>query len=929
MQLLRLAHASNRINAVTTLEEAARAVADEACSVVGAHMGAVRLPASARDLESVTAVSLSEKYSAWWNYKAPPNGTGIYSVVLRQNKSLRLTQDELERHPGWKGFGTERGRHPPLRGMLAVPIAGSDGRNLGVLQLSDRYSGDFTEFDEVILSQIARMASLVVERFHLAAERNRSERMFRTTFEHAAVGMLLADSSGRMIAANQAFGDLTGYDSEELTGMPVDRLFHPDDRALEGARIEALRAGRHDESAADVRLTRKDGETVWIRASSSTMTGDLDERNSILLVAQEIGDQKETEAALGETREEIDRILDRIADGFVALDNDGLCRRVNEAATKILKRDADELLGKNLWYVVPELGEVLRPACRQAIETHEERVQQFKVPGRDTWLEARIFPNGQGCSLYIRDVTERVKVDEEIADQKAALESAMSRIDRIVTSSLDIITTIDKDGHIIEVSPRSRDIWGYDPEELAGRDFIELVHPDDRNATRAEMARLSAGEMSPGLTNRYIRKDGNVVHMQWASVWSPEDAQFVLIGRDVTSRVEAEAKLRQAQRLDAVGQLTGGIAHDFNNLLMVILGTAELMLERARNDREMQHMAETIRSTAERGAELTNRLLAFGRKQVLMPRNVELGEFFESIAEDLIDSLGETVAIDIMPIDSQLHAFVDPGHLEAAIHNVVVNSRDAMPDGGHLAIELETINVTNEHGSDSRGLTPGEYVALAISDSGTGMSEAVRARAFEPFFTTKEVGKGTGLGLSMVYGFAKQSGGNATIESEPGGGTRVTMYLPCAPLEAADKTAPIRVEETEPAPGRILVAEDNAAVRSNVTELLTGMGYRVTAAGSSREAMEALEKGTPFDLLFTNIIMPGGLNGFQLAREAMSRYPRMRILFTSGYVEASLAELAEFDTTAQLLKKPYRRAELAEAVRAALAGNDRRSRPPV
>ncbi len=382
---------------------------------------------------------------------------------------------------------------------------------------------------------------------------------------------------------------------------------------------------------------------------------------------------------------------------------------------------------------------------------------------------------------------------------------------------------------------------------------------------------------------------------------------------------DLNVKLRQSQKMEAVGQLTGGVAHDFNNLLTVIIGNSELVADGVKDRPALRKMVETTVKAAERGAELTSRLLAFSRRQALDPKPSDVNRQIAGMDSMLRRTLGEHIEIEMVGGGGLWKALVDPGQLENAILNLCLNARDAMPKGGRLTIETANARLDSAYAASQSEVEPGQYVMIAVSDTGAGMDAATLERAFEPFFTTKDVGKGSGLGLSMVYGFVKQSRGHVRIYSEPGHGTTVKLYLPRAD---SDEAAGAEAASTVDAPrgsGRILLVEDDELVRENAAEQLRSLGYDVVAAGSGREALAVLENGEAFDLLFTDVVMPGGMNGRELAERALLLRPGLPVLYTSGYTENAIVHHGRLDRGVDLLAKPYRRQDLAAKVSAVLA----------
>ncbi|MGF1626659.1 MAG: ATP-binding protein [Alphaproteobacteria bacterium] len=377
-------------------------------------------------------------------------------------------------------------------------------------------------------------------------------------------------------------------------------------------------------------------------------------------------------------------------------------------------------------------------------------------------------------------------------------------------------------------------------------------------------------------------------------------------------------RLRQSQKLEAVGQLTGGVAHDFNNLLTVILGNAETLADSLTDNQRLRTLAEVTAKAAERGAELISRLLAFSRRQPLDPQAIDVNQQIADFSRLLPRALGEHVEIEVTCAPGLWLAMIDPGQLENALLNLCINARDAMPTGGRLTIETANVDLDHAYARQQPDVEPGQYVMIAVSDTGAGMDATTIERAFEPFFTTKEVGKGSGLGLSMVYGFVKQSLGHVRIYSEVGQGTTVRLYLPRADADAdgeakaADEPAASRGHE------RILLVEDDELVREYVAGQLDGLGYVVVPVGTGPEAIEALRKADDFDLLFTDVVMPGGMSGRQLADLARELRPALPVLFTSGYTETAIVHHGRLDPGIQLLQKPYRRQDLAAKVRSVL-----------
>jgi len=384
---------------------------------------------------------------------------------------------------------------------------------------------------------------------------------------------------------------------------------------------------------------------------------------------------------------------------------------------------------------------------------------------------------------------------------------------------------------------------------------------------------------------------------------------------DLTAQREAEERLHQTQKMDAIGQLTGGIAHDFNNILTVILGIGEMLRESLADRPQLATTARMIEDAASRGAALTQQLLAFARKQMLAPRATDVNALVVETVKLLRSTLGAQIEIQVTPQRDVWPAMIDPSQLSTALLNLAVNARDAMPDGGKLTIETSNVVLDDASARANPEISPGSYVLVSVADNGSGIPAAIRDKVFEPFFTTKQVGKGTGLGLSMVYGFAKQSGGHVTITSEEGHGTTIRIYLPRTADVGAGSGEPEHKAAARSANETILVVEDDEMVRKSVIMQLEGLGYRTLAASNGAEALALVDQGVPFDVLFTDIVMPGGISGAELGREVAGRRPNVKMLYTSGYSEDGIVHHGRLDPGVVLLGKPYRKLDLARKIR--------------
>jgi PAS domain S-box-containing protein len=496
----------------------------------------------------------------------------------------------------------------------------------------------------------------------------------------------------------------------------------------------------------------------------------------------------------------------------------------------------------------------------------------------------------------------------------------------IINDAPQAIIIADRSRNIFLVNPAVTRIFGYAPDELVGKSS-RVVYASEEDYDQVARLRLdfnapdAAGQIDP-IQVSFRRKSGETFPGEIIATII-RDAQRNVLGvmglvRDITQQLNQEQALRQSQRMDALGQLTGGIAHDFNNLLTIIMGSHELF-EVSADPLEAREFVRRANEAAEMGARLTGRMLSFSRQRRLEPAIVNLNDHVVNIMDLLRRSIGETIALSTSLAGDLGTIRADPSEIENAVLNLAINARDAMPKGGRLIIQTENISLADEDACAETGLGPGQYVRLSISDTGSGMPPEVVARAFEPFFTTKAPGRGTGLGLASIYGFVKQSGGNATIYSEPGRGTTVNLYLPRATrveeISLADVAgkAPTATGET------VLVVEDNPQLRALSLRRINLLGYRVLEADSGPSALVVLQREDEIDLIFSDVVMPGGMTGYELARQATQRNPAIKVLLTSGYDAEAASAQDTTDSQLRVLRKPYKQADLARALREVLA----------
>jgi PAS domain S-box-containing protein len=509
----------------------------------------------------------------------------------------------------------------------------------------------------------------------------------------------------------------------------------------------------------------------------------------------------------------------------------------------------------------------------------------------------------------------RTQHEQDVAE----ISSINARLSTVLESSPLPIFSLDTAGLVTSWNAAAERVLGVNTVDALEKPISTLQGAG--NTFDQVLPRAIAGETIRDVRTQWQRTDNRTLDVLFAAapVRGPAGAAAgaVYVAEDVTERLKLERQLAQVQKMDAIGQLTGGVAHDFNNILTIITGTIDLLHEGVEDRPQLAAITRMIDDAATRGADLTKQLLAFARKQSLQPRETDLNALMTGAAKLLRPTLGEQIEIESALSTDAWPAMIDPSLLTSAVLNLAINARDAMPDGGQLTLETRNVMLDEAYAAQNPEVIPGPYVMVAVSDTGTGIPPEIRDKVFDPFFTTKEAGKGTGLGLSMVFGFIKQSGGHIKIYSEVGHGTSIKMYLPRATGAAASAqdAAPAR---THGGTETVLVVEDDRLVRSNVVMQLASLGYKTIEAASGPEALRLAKGGEAIDLLFTDVVMPGGISGRDLARQIAQDKPDIRVLFTSGYTENAVVHHGRLDRDVLLLSKPYRKTDLARMVRTAL-----------
>ena len=571
----------------------------------------------------------------------------------------------------------------------------------------------------------------------------------------------------------------------------------------------------------------------------------------------------------------------------------------------------------------------------QALATEQPYETEFRLRRADgayRWHLGRASPIRGIDGTVARWVGTNTDIEEQRSAQAALaatnqsleeqVEARTRERDRAWRNSQDLQAILDEAGVFLSVNERWTDVLGWGSEDIVGRSHADFLHADDHEHARHALAALAAHAALPAYESRHRHRDGGYRWISWVA--SHDGDSIFASGRHVTAEKQAatelataQEQLRQSQKMEAVGQLTGGVAHDFNNILQIISSNLHLLSRFSLGNDRMQERITRSEDAVRRGAKLSSQLLAFSRRQPLAPKVLNAGRLVAAMEDLLGRALGEAVEVEVVVSGGLWNTFADPTQIENAVLNLAINGRDAMQARGKLTIEIGNAELDDAYARRHAEVTPGQYVMLAVSDTGSGMSPEVAERAFEPFFSTKMVGAGTGLGLSMIYGFVKQSGGHVKIYSEPGVGTTVRMYLPRS-MQREETLHPLAAEPAVGGEETILVAEDDEGVRSTVVDILRELGYRVLEARDADSALNVVESGIAIDLLFTDVVMPGTIKSTELARRARNRIPELRVLFTSGYTQNAIVHGGRLDAGVELLVKPYKRDDLARKIRQVL-----------
>jgi PAS domain S-box-containing protein len=750
------------------------------------------------------------------------------------------------------------------------------------------------------------------------------EQLFSAAVESSHDAIITKSLDGTITGWNPAAERLFGFTAAEAVGKDIDLIVPPERRSELRDILGQIGRGGRIEDHETVRL-RNDGTTVPVSLSVSPIRAPSGAIIGASKTVRDLTETRKTRAALNREIEERQRIFETSQDLILVTDTQGVLVQVSPSSQTILGYAPGEMIGFNsIKFIHSDDLNNTRDELRAARRRRHTRNFDTRFIHKDgrivtlSWLGAWSEPVRRHFFIG-RDTTESRQAQETLRESEQLARG-------IIDTALDAFIQMTEDGAISDWNPQAETIFGWSRDEAIGRKLGDLIIPEQlRDAHRAGLQRfLRTGHrkiLGRRLELEALRRDGKEIKVELSITGLRRRDGVVFNGfvRDLTDRIAAQDRIRQAEKMEALGQLTGGIAHDFNNILTVITGTIEILADAVKSEPQLAAISKMIDEAASRGADLTQHLLAFARKQPLQPREVDINTLVIDTAKLLRPTLGEQIEIESVFEDEACFAIVDPNQLTTAILNLALNARDAMPNGGKLVLETGSTYLDENYASANSDVQPGHYTLIAVSDTGAGIPAVMLDKVFDPFFTSKGPGKGTGLGLSMVYGFIKQSAGHIKIYSEEGHGTTIRMYLPPGPATSIADRA-VAAPSVAGGDETILVVEDDKLVRGYVLTQLRSLGYTTLEAANAAEALSIVKSGNEFDLLFTDVIMPGATNGRQLADELQKIKPGLKVLYTSGYTENAIIHHGRLDSGVLLLAKPYRKSELAVMIRTALAG---------
>ena len=822
-----------------------------------------------------------------------------------------------------------------IRSFVAVPLI-RNGRFRAALYVNCRSVRHWSAGDVTLMEDVAARAWDALERARAERELRVSETRLLTAVAITSLGTFEWDTGTNDVSMSARARTILGFGpGEAVRAENIFNRMHPQD--VERVRGEAMIAAR-DASPLETsyRIVLPGGAVRWVRSVNDSVPVAAGQAVRQVGVFEDVTERMLAEQALRTSESQFRTLAQSIPhhvwtatpEGRLDWFNDRTCAYSGESVGA-LERDG--------WTVTVHPDDVAPNAQRwmKSVASgagFESEVRVRRSDGVYRWHMVRAVAVCNADGQIVRWVGTSTDIEDQRAAREALthlnltlearVEQQARERDRAWKNSRDLQVIIGPDGIVRAANEAWTTMLGWHPDEVVGRHHLDFSHAEVREADSAALVAAS-DEVLTAYESRSLHKDGGYRWVSWTS--TPEDSLVYASGRHITAEKQAavelqtaQDQLRQSQKMEAVGQLTGGVAHDFNNLLQVISANLQLMGKHAAgNDRIERRLASAL-DAVRRGAKLAAQLLAFSRRQALEPKVVNVGRLVLAMEDMVRRAIGEAIQIGIVVTDEPWNALIDPTQIESAVLNLALNGRDAMKGNGKLTLTISNVALDAAYAKSHVDVLPGDYVRLAVRDTGTGMTPEVMAQVFEPFFSTKPAGSGTGLGLSMVYGFVKQSGGHVEVQSRLGAGTTMALYLPRTErveeaLVLTDGGPVVGGTET------ILVAEDDEGVRATVVELLGELGYRVLKAKDAASALTVIESGVAIDLLFTDVVMPGTLKSLELARIARQRLPGLAVLFTSGYTQNVITYGDRVEVGVELLPKPYTREALARRLRHVLA----------
>ena len=749
--------------------------------------------------------------------------------------------------------------------------------------------------------------------------------------QHSNTPIVVWDKEAKITLFNPAFERLTGYRADEILGQSVEVLFPEERREQIFQKIKKILDGQSWETV-EIPVRCENGQIATCLWNSANIYAP-DGKTLIATIAQgqDITERKQAEEIIERAHFELDQILETAADGIRIIDKDFNVVRVNTTLAKMAGLNKEDMLGKKCYEAFKgELCHTENCLLKRIFsgenyiecEVEKERLDGSRIP---CLVVSRPYrsPDGEliGIIDYLRDISELKRLNGE-------LEAAKTYAENIIANFLDTLIVTNPDGTIRTINQATLDLLEYKEEELIGKP-VGMIFAEEEEEEEVKpfftgtLEELAKRGVLRNYELTYVTKSGRRIPMSFnASVMRDEKGEvmgLVAGAKDISKIKETEAQLRQAQKMEAVGQLAGGVAHDFNNILQAIQGYTEIALMTVKEDNPLYSNLTEIRKAAVRAANLTRQLLLFSRRQPMERTPLDLNGVIHDLGKMLNRLIGEDISLNTDLSPELWTVKGDAGSMEQLIMNLVVNARDAMPDGGNIWIRTENVFVDEDYCNTHKYACPGRFIRLSVQDTGVGMDKVIIDRIFEPFFTTKGSGRGTGMGLSVVYGIVKQHEGWIDVESSPGKGAIFRIYLPAVSMKPKDEQEmPVSLEELRGRGERILLVEDDESVRELSEEMLSENGYRVYAAANAREALDIFEKeGGNFDLVFCDVILPDD-RGPRLANQLLKIRPGITILFASGYNDEKSDLRIIRDGGHLLLQKPYSLADLLKGVRESL-----------